>query len=75
MSEPNIQIARPKNDMSDQPVSIQWGIRDPFTGRMSNMNMSYDEDSATIHKMGSIGAIVYDPLRCYSLIPNYSAAV
>lgn len=71
MSEPNIQIARPQNDLSNKPVSIQYGIRDPFTGRENNQNMSYDEDSASIHKMGSIGAIVYDPLKCYSLLPNY----
>lgn len=75
MTEPNIQIARPRNDMSKQPVSLQWGLRNPFTGEMNNPNMSYDEDSASIHKMGSIGAIVYDPLRCYSLLPNYTSAM
>lgn len=75
MTEPNIQIARPKGDLSKQPVSIQYGLRDPFTGRLNNQNMSYDEDSAVIHKMGSIGAIVYDPLRCYSLLPNMSQGI
>jgi len=31
--------------------------------------MSHDEDSATVHKMGTFGAIVYDPTRTVSLVP------
>lgn len=73
ISQPNIQICRPKTDMSNAPLSIQWGLRDPFTGRMGNPHMSHDEDSAIIHRMGIVGAIVYDPTRCFVLKPNILA--
>lgn len=33
------------------------------------MNMSYDEDSAVIHKMATLGVCVLDPTRTMSLIP------
>ena len=44
-------------------------MRNPWTGAYDNDYMSHDEDSATIHKMGTMGAIVYDPTRTVSLIP------
>jgi hypothetical protein len=75
MSEPNIQIARPRGFETEQPLSFQYGLRNPFTGATSNEHMSYDEDSAVVHRLGKVGVIVYDPSRCYSLIPNDSAAV
>lgn len=31
--------------------------------------MSYDEDSAVIHKMATLGVCVLDPTRTLSLIP------
>lgn len=36
---------------------------------MGNPHMSYDEDSATIHKMATLGVCVLDPTRTLSLIP------
>lgn len=47
----------------------QWGLRNPWTGAYDNQYMSHDEDSATIHKMATLGALVYDPTRTVSLIP------
>lgn len=47
----------------------QWGLRNPFTGQLDNFNMSYDEDSAVIHKMDKSGVCVLDPTRTMSLIP------
>jgi hypothetical protein len=47
----------------------EWGLRNPWTGAYDNQYMSHDEDSATVHKMGTLGAIVYDPTRTVSLIP------
>lgn len=47
----------------------QWGLRNPFTGQVDNFNMSYDEDSAVIHKMDKLGVCVLDPTRTMSLIP------
>ena len=44
-------------------------VRNPFTGQMGNSHMSYDEDSATIHKMATLGVCVLDPTRTLSLIP------
>jgi hypothetical protein len=48
----------------------QWGLRNPFTGAYDNQYMSHDEDSATIHKMATLSALVYDPTRTVSLIPS-----
>lgn len=48
----------------------QWGFVNPFTGQINNNHMSYDEDSAVIHKMASLGALVLDPTRTISIIPN-----
>ena len=47
----------------------QWGLRNPFTGQIDNYNMSYDEDSAVIHKMDKLGVCVLDPTKTMSLIP------
>jgi len=48
----------------------QWGMRNPWTGATFNMNMSYDEDSAVFHKMATLGVIVFDPTKTFSIIPN-----
>lgn len=47
----------------------EWGLRNPFDGSYNNPYMSHDEDSATIHRMATLGALVYDPTRTVSLIP------
>lgn len=69
--EPNIQ----KAGITDEPElwGYQWGLRNPFTGQRNNNNMSYDEDSAVIHKMCTLGAIVYDPTRTMAIIPSILA--
>lgn len=46
------------------------GFRNPFTGEMNNMHMSYTEDSATVTKFTHLGAVVYDSERTASLIPS-----
>lgn len=69
--EPNIQ----KAGIEDEPElwGYQWGLRNPFTGQRNNANMSYDEDSAVIHKMATLGAIVFDPTRTMAIIPSILA--
>lgn len=47
----------------------RWGLRNPFTGAMDNPYMSYDEDSAEMHRMAQLGICVLDPTRTMSLIP------
>lgn len=47
----------------------QWGIRNPFTGAMNNPYMSYDEDSASVHRMTTTGICILDPTRTVSFIP------
>lgn len=66
--QPNIQLARVKG----QPElrGYQWGLRNPFTGQINNDNMSYDEDSAVIHKMWNGGVFILDPTRTISIIPS-----
>lgn len=51
-------------------TGFQWGLRNPWTGKINNDNMSYDEDSASIHKMAFLGVGVLDPTRTMSIIPN-----
>lgn len=46
-----------------------WGLRDPFTGRMNNPNMSFDTDEAEIHRMATLGVFILDPTRTMSIIP------
>lgn len=69
MDQPNIF----KCGIKGQPTevrSIQWGLRDPYTGRWGNQNMSFEDDKAVIHKMGQFGVCVLDPSRTLSLIPK-----
>lgn len=68
MDQPNIF----KCAIKGQPEirGYQWGLRNPFTGQMNNPYMSFDEDSAVMHKMATFGVCVLDPTRTLSLIPN-----
>lgn len=67
MDQPNIFKCKIKGQ--EEIRGYQWGLRNPFTGQVGNMNMSYDEDSASIHKMATLGICVLDPTRTMSLIP------
>lgn len=72
MDQPNIFKCVVKN--RPEVRGYQWGLRNPFTGEWGNNNMSYDEDSAVIHKMATLGICVLDPTRTMSLIPNILSA-
>lgn len=67
MDQPNIF----KCQIKGQPEvrGYMWGMRNPFTGQLSNPHMSYAEDSASIHRMATLGICVLDPTRTMSLIP------
>lgn len=65
--QPNIQKCKIKGD--DEYRGYQWGLRNPFTGQKNNQNMSFDEDSAVMHRMATLGILVLDPTRTMSLIP------
>lgn len=67
MDQANIFKCRIKGD--NEYRGYQWGFRNPFTGQRNNSNMSYDEDSAVIHRMATLGTCVLDPTRTMSLIP------
>lgn len=67
MDQANIFKCRIKGD--NEYRGYQWGFRNPFTGQKNNGNMSYDEDSAVIHRMATLGTCVLDPTRTMSLIP------
>ena len=69
MDQPNIQLARIKGPMGEDIKGYQWGLRNPFTGSSNNPYMSYDEDSAIIHKMWTGGVFILDPTRTMSIIP------
>lgn len=67
MDQPNIFKVGVKGNPEYR--GYQWGLRNPWTGAMNNENMSYDEDSASMHRMTSTGICVLDPTRTMSLIP------
>jgi hypothetical protein len=69
--EQNIFKCKIKGD--NEYRGYQWGLRNPFTGQMGNPYMSYDEDSASFHRMCSLGICVLDPTRTMSLIPDVLA--
>lgn len=65
---PNIQLARVKNRPDLR--GYQWGLRNPYTGAMNNDNMSFSEDSASMHMMATLGVFVLDPTRTMSIKLN-----
>lgn len=65
--QPNICKCKVKGQ--DEFRGYQWGFRNPFTGQLNNPHMSFDEDAAVIHRMATLGVIVFDPTRTMSLIP------
>ena len=67
MDQPNIFKCQIKGQ--NELRSYQWGIRNPWTGQMGNPYASFDEDSAIIHRMATLGICVLDPTRTMSLIP------
>ena len=67
MDQPNIFKCKIKDD--NEYRGYQWGLRNPFTGQKGNPYMSFDEDSAIIHRMATLGICVLDPTRTMSLIP------
>ena len=72
MDQPNIFKCTIKGETELR--GYQWGLRNPFTGQLGNPNMSWDEDSAVIHKMARLGICVLDPTRTVSLIPAVLAS-
>ena len=68
MDQPNIFKCAVRGKSGDI-TGYQWGLRNPFTGQVGNPNMSFDEDSAIIHKMTTTGVCVLDPTRTMSYIP------
>lgn len=68
MDQPNIFKCQIKG--KPEARGYQWGLRNPFTGAYDNPHMSYDEDSASFHRMAKLGICVLDPTRTVSLIPN-----
>jgi hypothetical protein len=71
MDQPNIQICEIKG--KPEYRGYQAGMRNPFLGTSYNPYMSYDEDSAVIHKMAQLGIMVLDPTRTMSIVPNVLA--
>lgn len=67
MDQPNIQLARIKGQPEIR--GFQSGFRNPFTGQININNMSYDEDSAVVHRMWTGGVFILDPTRTVSIIP------
>lgn len=72
MDQPNICKCAIKGKTDSR--GYQWGLRNPFTGANDNFNMSYDEDSAVMHKMSTLGLYIKDPTRTMSIIPAILAA-
>ena len=48
----------------------QWGMRNPYTGSTNNPYMSFEDDKAIVHRMGTLGACILDPTRTMRLMPS-----
>lgn len=70
--EPNIQIAKVKG-MDDKRGYQNGPFGNPWTGSTSTESASWDIDGSKIHKIATLGAIVYDPSRTVCLIPSLLA--
>lgn len=68
MNQPNIFKCTVKGQ--EEIRGFQSGFRNPYTGQINIDNMSYDEDSAVVHRMATLGVCVLDPTRTMSIIPN-----
>jgi len=66
--EPNIQKVYVKG--SENIWGYEPGLRDPFSPEGKMSIMAHATDGYTIHRASQCGAIVYDPSRTKSLIPN-----
>ena len=71
-SEPNVQklMYRPFERFGGEQRGYSSGFRNPFTNENNIQYMSYTEDSATITKFCHLGAVVYDPEKTATLIPD-----
>jgi len=68
MDQPNIFKCALKN--TPEFRGFQWGpFANPFTGDVNNMNASFDEDAAVMHRKTTLGVCILDPTRTMSLIP------
>lgn len=66
--QPNIFKCALKNNPEFR--GFQWGpFANPFTGQTNNMNASFDEDAAVMHRKTTLGVCILDPTRTMSLIP------
>ena len=68
MDQPNIFKCKIKGQ--NEFRGYQWGLRNPFTGQMNNQFMSFDEDSAVIHRLATFGVCILDPTGTMSIIPS-----
>ena len=46
------------------------GMRNPYNGSYNNPYMSYEDDKASMHRMATLGLIIFDPSRTMRLIPS-----
>lgn len=68
-SEPNVMKVGVKN--KPERRGFQWGpFSNPYTGQTNNGSASWDEDSAEIHVICTMGVLVKDPTRSISMIPS-----
>lgn len=65
-AQPNMYLCKVKN--KDDIFKYRIGIRNPWGIKNDNI-ISYDEDSAEIHVMTTLGACILDPTRCLSYLP------
>lgn len=45
-------------------------MRNPYNGSTNNPYMSFEDDKAIVHRMGTLGACILDPTRTMRLMPS-----
>lgn len=69
MDQPNIFKCAIKNN-PEYTGYVSGPFANPWTGEANINYAGHDEDSATIHKLATLGVCILDPTRTMSLIPQ-----
>jgi hypothetical protein len=65
-ADPNMYLCKVKG--VEDTFKYRIGMRNPFGITNGNV-INYDEDSAEIHVMTTLGACILDPTRCLAYLP------
>lgn len=66
-ADPNMYLCKVRGQ--EDTFKYRIGMRNPW-GITNNNVINYDEDSAEVHVMATLGACILDPTRCLAYLPT-----